>query len=104
MRTGIKMFDEEEIEKVRQAIMRYRELLDLLHVRAGYAERAYEGLFAGLTGEQRALPEKLRQREAAVAALNDLEPLRRAALSIHFDLRDLERAFEDLYGNIAPEE
>jgi chromosome segregation ATPase len=97
------MHDPEQVEKVRQAIMRYRELLDLLKARTETAERRYAALFSELDEAQRALPEKLQQREAALRALDDLEPLRRAALRMHFDLRDLERAFEEVYGNIAPE-
>jgi hypothetical protein len=99
------MTDPEQVEKVRQAIMRYRELLDLLHERTDNAERAYGALFDRLTEEQRAtLPEKLQQREAALVALEDLEPLRRALLRAQFAMRDFERAFEEIYNNVAPQE
>jgi hypothetical protein len=99
------MTDAEQLEKVRQAIMRYRELLDVLHGRIASAERNYAALFNGLTDEQRAsLPEKEQQREAARRALDDMEPLRRALLHMTFDLRDMEHGFEDAYNNIAPDE
>lgn len=99
------MTDAEQLEKVRQAIMRYRELLDVLHGRIASAERNYAALFNGLTDEQRAsLPEKERQREAARRALDDMEPLRRALLHMAFDMRDMEHGFEDAYNNIAPDE
>ncbi|MDX2161049.1 MAG: hypothetical protein SF162_06960 [bacterium] len=99
------MHEPEQIEQVRQAIMRYRELLDVLRERTAQAEKAYSALFAAIPPEQReSLTEKLLQREAALIALEDMEPLRRALLRAQFDLRDLERAFEETYGNIAPDE
>lgn len=99
------MTDPEQVEKVRQAIMRYRELLDVLHMRIGSSEQRYAALFTQLAEEQRnTLPEKALQREAALLALADLEPLRRALLSAAFDMRDMERAFEETYNNIAPDD
>jgi hypothetical protein len=98
------MSDSEQLEKVRQAIMRCRELLDLLNARAASGERAYAALFAALPQEQRdSLPEKLLQREAARLALEDLEPLRRAVLRLRFDVREIEKGFEELYDHIAPD-
>lgn len=99
------MTDPELLEKIRQAIMRYRELLNLVHGRVASAESGYEALFHRVPEEKRAsLREKDLQREAALLALEDLEPLRRAVLKVHFDLREMERAFEELYNLIAPEE
>lgn len=95
---------EEQIEKLRQAIMRYRELLDIAHARLAQAEKRYERLFAGLDDAQRALPEKQQQRAAALIALDDRSELQRALLQLQFDLRDLERAFEETYNHIAPED
>jgi len=94
----------EDVEKIRQAIMRYRELLDILKTRTDEAESCYSALFAGLSQEQRGLPEKAMHREAALLALDDLEPLRRSLLGARFGLRDLERAFEETYNAIAPQE
>lgn len=99
------MTQEEQVERVRQAIMRYRELLDLLHNQLENSERRYASLFDQLTEEQRAsLPEKLRQREAALWALADMEPLRRAVLRMRFSMRDMERDFEQIYNHIADDE
>jgi hypothetical protein len=96
------MYEAEQIEKVRQAIMRYRELLDVLKGRVASSERAYAALFTGLTDDQRAsLPEKQQQREAALIALDDPEPLRRAVLAMRLDARDIEQAFEELYDRLA---
>lgn len=96
---------EEQVERVRQAIMRYRELMDLLHSRTATAERNYERLFEPLTPDQReTLSEKLRQREAAIHALKDMEPLRRAVMQIRFAMRDFEREFDQIATHIAPEE
>lgn len=96
--------DTDQIEKVRQAIMRFRELLDQLKIRLANGERAYDSFFKDLPADQHAtLPHKLLQREAAILALQDLEPLRRAVLHLQFEMRDLEHGFEHLYENIAPE-
>jgi hypothetical protein len=98
------MHDSEQIETVRQAIMRYRELLDILGLQLERSERAYNALFDSLPQDQRdTLPEKQLQREAAIVALEDLEPLRRAVLRLRFDTRDIERESEALYNNIATE-
>lgn len=99
------MTSTEHVEKVRQAIMRYRELLDLLHTSVANAEKNYAALFDSVTQEQKeSLPEKLLQREAALIAIENMEPLRRAALNMQFRMRDFERGFEDIYNNIAPED
>ncbi|MDX2141247.1 MAG: hypothetical protein SF123_24395 [Chloroflexota bacterium] len=95
----------ERHEKIRQAIMRYRELLDLLRIRQEVDERAYAALFDGVDTEAKAsLQEKALQGEAARLALDDLEPLRRAVLSMQLGMRDFAREFEELYGNIALDE
>ena len=60
------MDDEELLEKIRQAIMRYRELLDLVHQRMAQGEPRYERLFSDLPATMsETLPEKALQREAA---------------------------------------
>jgi hypothetical protein len=106
IQTGVIMRSDEpeDIEKIRQAIMRYRELLDVASARLKQHEQIYERLFTQLTPEQRALSEKLQQREAAIIALENLDPLRQALLGASFDLRDIHRAFEETYNNIAPED
>ncbi|MCK6578192.1 MAG: hypothetical protein L6Q98_08835 [Anaerolineae bacterium] len=90
----------EALEKARQAIMRYRELLDLMQSRLRDYERAYVGLFAGLSESAASLPEKGRQREAAYAVLDDDKALTRALLTARFDSRDFEREFEALHDRV----
>lgn len=93
----------ERHEKIRQAVMRYRELLDVLADRHAANERAYAALFSGIAPETLArLPEKDTQGEAARLLIeNGLDPIQRGVLQMYYDLRDLERAFDDLYGNLA---
>jgi ADP-ribose pyrophosphatase YjhB (NUDIX family) len=96
------MSEEQDVEKVRQAIMRYRELLDVLNARIQQAEKRYEALFVAVAAEKKTLPVKALQREAALLALDDMEPLRKATLAIYYDLHDMTKAFEEVYNNIAP--
>jgi hypothetical protein len=91
-------------ETIRQAIMRYRELMDVLGGRLEASERAYAALFAHLPAQLQARTgDKDAQTEAARVLLTEtgLEPLQRGVLQMYYDLRDLERAFDDLHGNIA---
>lgn len=88
----------EELERARQAIMRYRELLDILRLRLEEGEQRYSRLFAHLSPEETAgKPEKERQRLAAYDVLRDSTALERAVLQSQFDARDLEREFEHLH-------
>jgi hypothetical protein len=96
------MSEELDVERVRQAIMRYRELLDVLSQRMQQAEKRYDALFAPLPQEKKTLPVKALQCEAALLALTDMEPLRKATLAVYYDLHDMTKAFEDMYNNIAP--
>jgi len=99
------MDDAEKIEKIRQSVMRYRELLDLSTPHLADSEKKYAALFLDIPQDLReSLPEKSLQREAALRALPNLEPLQRAILRTHFDLHEMTRAFEELYGHIAPAE
>jgi hypothetical protein len=95
----------EKIEKTRQAIMRFRELLDLLTREIETAEAAYWQLFANLTPEEMAtLKEKELQRLVATSMVGDPSALADAALHMRFVGRNLERDFEHLYNNIMMEE
>lgn len=95
------MHDPEQVEKMRQAVMRLRELLDIMSGQLAEAERAYAGLFAHLAPEAVAsLKEKERQGLAALQLLDDSSPLADAALNLRFVTRELERDFEQLYENI----
>jgi hypothetical protein len=95
-------FPPEQVERVRQQIMRYRELLDILHSRLRDSERAYNRLFETCTDDEKnTLREKELQRVAAVRLLeNGLTPLSDAVLTIRFDARDMEREFDHLHGLI----
>ena len=95
---------EEQLERARQAIMRFRELLDLLHVELDDAERNYGELFAQCTPEEReTLKEKDLQLRAAIPLIDNASPLADAALHMRFITRNLERDFEQLYDNIVAE-
>jgi hypothetical protein len=88
----------EDVEKVRQGIMRFRELLDIMRMRVEQGEKEYERLFPdGLPEEMR---EKDRQTQAAYALVNNRKPLENAVLNMHFHARDLERAFEEIHHRI----
>jgi hypothetical protein len=88
----------EAVEKVRQEIMRFRELLDVFRARLDAGERDYAQLFADVSPEDKAsLPEKELQRKAAYGVLEDRSPLSKAVLTMRFQARELEREFEQLY-------
>jgi Lon protease-like protein len=98
------MANEEDIERLRQAIMRFRELLDLMSAKLEDGERAYASLFAEFTPEeQAAMKEKDLQWKAAEGLIDDAAAIAsfgRAAMNMRFEARELERAFDDLYGVI----
>ncbi|MFN8447103.1 MAG: hypothetical protein U0521_00520 [Anaerolineae bacterium] len=95
---------EEQLERARQAIMRFRELLDLLNAELEQSERNYEQLFARCTPEEReTLKEKDLQLRAAIHLLDNRAALGDAALHMRFITRNLERDFEQLYDNIMTE-
>ncbi|MFN8417733.1 MAG: hypothetical protein U0528_00565 [Anaerolineae bacterium] len=90
----------EHIEKVRQEVMRFRELLNIMRLRLDEGERAYDNLFAKRSAEEKStLKEKDLQWRVAEQLIADDEEtlLRDAALHMRFHARDLERAFEELY-------
>lgn len=96
------MTDPERVEKIRQAIMRYRELLDVAQKYQAIGERDYAALFKDVPEAQRqTLATKALQREAALLHIADLDPMRRSIAQMQFYMRDLERSFEELYNNIA---
>jgi hypothetical protein len=95
------MHDPEQVEKMRQAVMRLRELLDIMGGQLAEGERAYAKLFARLNPEETAtLKEKERQGLAALQLLDNPTALADAALNLRFVTRELERDFEQLYDNI----
>ena len=95
------MNQHERTERIRQAIMRMRELLDLLRQSVDDGERAYEQLFAVLTdAEKDGLKEKEQQWLIAQKFLADPSPIAREALKLRFRARDLGRAFEEVHDNL----
>jgi len=95
------MSNREQIEKVRQEIMRFRELLDIMRLRLEDGERRYERLFANRSAEDRQnLKEKDLQWKVAEQMIDDLKPLSEMVLRARFDCRELEKAFEELYDTI----
>ncbi len=92
--------DAEALEKARQEVMRFKELLDVAEQQFKEGATLYDKLFAQLTEGERMLPEKERQRIAASAVLKDASTLKQATLHMQFVARNLERDFEELYGII----
>jgi hypothetical protein len=99
------MSDHEQIERVRQQIMRLRELLTIMSKSVDNGEKAYARLFALLSEEEKSgLKEKDLQWKAAERMIGDLTPLKSAAMDLRFGARELERNFEQLYDIIASSE
>jgi hypothetical protein len=91
----------EQIEKIRQAIMRYRELLDLMNMSLAKGEAAYQALFPADLPDN--MPEKDRQWIAAEKLLADTSRLQRIALHLRLTCRDFEREFEQVHDNLIVE-
>lgn len=88
----------EDIEKVRQEIMRFRELLNIMRKNLEYGERTYANLFSGIPPEEVAgTKEKDLQWKLAEKMVADTSQLSRFALQMRFAARDLEKAFEELH-------
>ena len=96
------MATSEEIEKVRQEIMRFRELLTLMRGHLENGERAYTKLFADfLPADAAALKEKDQQWKIAETIIDNLSPLDRAVSRVSFDAHMLEQNFRELHDIIA---
>jgi hypothetical protein len=92
------MANTKEIEKVRQEIMRFRELLNVMRARLDDGERAYARLFAHLPEDETAgLKEKDVQWKLAETLINDRTALARAVGLMRFEARTLEHGFEELH-------
>jgi hypothetical protein len=101
------MHDADQIERLRQAMMRWRELLEIMQARLTHSQAAYDALLATLPAERRAqLKEKEQLWEVAQHLLESgqTEPLQRAILKMQFANRDLERAFEEIYNHLVSSE
>lgn len=91
----------DNIERVRQQIMRFHELLDVTQARLDEQRRDYEALFASLPVDAIAgLREKDAQWKLAEAMLDDTTPLQKAVLRARFDCRELMHAYDELHGII----
>lgn len=91
------MDEAERWEKARQAVMRLRELLDIMRANLEHGETVYAALFDHLSDEEKRLPEKQRQGLAGELVLEDRKPLEGAALDMRWHAHELDRAFEELY-------
>ena|SRR5258708_2190596 len=92
------MANPDEIEKVRQEIMRFRELLNIMGQKLQSGERAYAQLFSDYSTEDiKNTKEKDLQWKVAEKMLEDVSPLSKAALQMRFAAHELEAAFEELY-------
>ncbi len=91
----------EQIERLRQGIMRFRELLDILTERVAEGERSYAQLFADCSPEEmETLAEKELQRRAAIHLFDDPSKLGDAATHLRFVCREFEREFEQVHDNV----
>ncbi|MEP7285787.1 MAG: hypothetical protein ABI947_08465 [Chloroflexota bacterium] len=98
------MASREEIEKVRQEIMRLHELLIMMRQNLEAGERAYSQLFSYRSAEEmNGMKEKDLQWKVAEEIVDDVSPLSNAALQLRFNARNLERDFEELYNIIVTE-
>lgn len=99
------MATSEEIEKLRQAIMRYRELLLLMRETLEGGERAYTALFSGVSPDDKAtLKEKDLQWSLAEQMIGDVSDMSKAVLRLRLGARHLERDFETLYDIVVASE
>jgi hypothetical protein len=92
------MNNSEEIEKIRQEIMRFRELLNIMGQQKESGDQAYARLFVACSPEEiRDVKEKDLQWKVAEAMLGDVSQLSLAVLQMRLAARELESAFEELY-------
>ena len=99
------MASRDQIEDVRQEIMRFRELLNIMKLRLEESERDYADLFASVPPETlTATKEKDRQWQLAEQLVDDTSAIRKAASVARFNARELERAFEELHDIIVSHE
>ena len=95
------MATHEEIEKIRQAIMRFRELLDVMQLKVDEGNRTYTRLLAGY-GEE-GMKEKDVQWLVAQELVEDPSALSDAVIYAQFNAREMMLAFEELVNILIPE-
>lgn len=95
---------DEEIEKVRQEIMRFRELLNIMRKNLDDGERNYAALFSNVSSEEmKAMKKKDLQRKVAEEIIGDASQfsrLRKSVSSLWFNTHNLEKALDELQGII----
>ena len=95
------MITDEQIEKTRQAIMRFRELLDIMKGELEQGEEYYRQFFEQCTPEQKAtMKDKDLQLQAAYYHVEDPSAIVKAAGHMRFITRNLEHDFEQLHDNM----
>lgn len=96
------MQDREAVEKVRQEIMRFRELLTIMRGNLESGERSYAKLFSRFSAEEMAAgKEKDMQWKAAEAmGPDEISALGGSVMQMRFHARELEKNFEELYDKI----
>ena len=100
----MKLTVDEKIERTRQAIMRLRELLDIMAGQVEEGEALYRQLFAQCSPEEVAtLKEKDLQLQAAYHLFDDPSSIGDAALHMAFTARNLERDFQQIHDNVMVE-
>ena len=94
--------DPETFERLRQAIMRYAELLRLMRSQLQEGEQAYSALMATLNVDATlGIKEKQLQWQLAEAMIEDVSPLSRATFQMRVNARNLEHDFAALYDVLA---
>lgn len=97
----MKLTVDEQIERTRQAIMRYHELLDIMRGQLEEGETLYRRMFDGCSPEVLAgLKEKDQQLQAAYTLFEDPTSIGDAALHMAFTARNLERDFHQIHDNV----
>lgn len=92
------MASHEKIERVRQQIMRFQELLELTRHQLEQSQQAYDALFDHCaTADRQTLPIKQQQWKIAEQIVDDPAELRDAVLNTHFNLREMKKAFSELH-------
>lgn len=91
------MATNEQIERIRQAIMRYRELLDIMQGQLDEGDRLYRRLIVQHAPKNAAeMREKEIQWHVAEQIVDDPEALKVAVQHMKFALYQMERDFEQV--------
>ena len=92
------MTEHEKIEKIRQELIQFRELLNIMSEQVHEGEQSYEALLSMCSDEDmESLRERDLQWKVAQRIIGDLSPLSKAVIHMRFNARNMERDFEQLY-------